>query len=61
VRVSVRDIRAVEDTVVGIPQERIHALFEKFSQVDGSSTRWYGGTELGLAISKQLDNLEPPG
>jgi CheY-like chemotaxis protein len=48
---------AVEDTGVGIPPDRIHALFEKFSQVDGSSTRRYGGTGLGPAISKQLVNL----
>ena len=42
----------IEDTGIGIPQEKRAHLFETFSQVDGSSTREYGGIGMGLALSK---------
>ncbi len=45
---------AVIDTGIGIPQHRMQEIFEPFHQLDGSSTRHYGGTGLGLALVRQI-------
>nr|WP_233095013.1 hybrid sensor histidine kinase/response regulator [Alteromonas sp. IB21] len=47
----------VEDTGIGIPDEKIPHLFDLFTQVDASTTRRYGGTGLGLSITKKLCQL----
>lgn len=44
----------IEDTGIGIPEDKVNKIFGKFTQADSSTTREYGGTGLGLTICKKL-------
>ncbi len=48
---------SVQDSGIGIPKEKLEHIFESFAQADSSTTREYGGTGLGLTISRELVNL----
>ena len=47
----------VQDTGIGVPLDKMEHIFEKFTQADASATRRFGGTGLGLPISRQLAHL----
>lgn len=48
---------SVKDTGIGIPADKLSFVFDRFSQVDGSSSRHYGGTGIGLSLTKEIIEL----
>lgn len=49
---------SVTDTGIGIPEDKLETIFERFQQVDATSTRRYGGTGLGLALVREFVSLQ---
>ena len=62
IKITVKDDKGfililVEDEGIGIAKDKLDSIFERFKQVDGSTSRLYGGTGLGLSICKELTTL----
>ncbi len=47
----------ISDTGIGIPEDKLHKIFDRFYQVDDSSGRVYGGSGIGLSLVKELVDL----